>query len=415
MTHIINLQVENIGGAENIQLSPKGKSVTIGGPNRAGKTSAIRGLIAALGGKELLPSDPVRHGAEGGRVVVELPEFIVRLDVSPDRSTRLRVETTDGARFTSPQKMLDKLFGNLSFDPGVFRSMEDRKRKAILMQLTGLDFADLDRLEKDGETDRAYKKKRAADLESVGKSLPADPEAPAERLDISAILKEIGEVGKYNQEITTANFRKNQLLNSIKTKKEEIAELEERIADLKHWIFDSETQIENGKEMSDAMPIDMSALQNKLSQAETLNQKFDRQEKRKQVITEWKAMRDEVENAENYIKSVRKQRADRLAAAKFPIEGLAFAEGDVSYNGIPFAQLSESEQWEVSTAISFALNPRGIVFMGNCGGLDKASRERVRQRASAAGVQLFLEVVDDAQDVQVLIEEGKVTANRLET
>lgn len=81
----------------------EGQSVTIGGPNRAGKTSAIRGLVAALGGKELLPEDPVRHGAEAGRVVVELPEFVVRLDVEPDRSTRLRVETLDGARFTSPQ------------------------------------------------------------------------------------------------------------------------------------------------------------------------------------------------------------------------------------------------------------------------------------------------------------------------
>lgn len=414
MTHIINLQVDNIGGAESIQLSPKGKSVTIGGPNRAGKTSAIRGLIAALGGKELLPSDPVRHGAEGGRVVVELPEFVVRLDVEPDRSTRLRVETLDGARFTSPQKMLDKLFGNLSFDPGAFRAMDSRKQKEILMELTKLDFSDLEHQEKAAEADRAYKKKRAAEFEAVGKSLPNDPNAPASPPDLDALTKELETTLDNNRAAQAQNDRIDEIRNKLCEHNTELARLEQEIR------F-NETQLRKlDAELTEILAapccsIDQEPVLAKIRNAKAQTQAYEQQQKRKETIEKYRDAKGLVEAVEKLIKAIREEKAARLAAATFPIEGLGFDDIGVTYNGIPFAQLSESEQWEVSTAISFALNPAGIVFMGNCGGLDKASRERVRQRAAAAGVQLFLEVVDDQQDVQVLIEEGKVTANRLET
>ena len=64
-------------------------------------------------------------------------------------------------------------------------------------------------------------------------------------------------------------------------------------------------------------------------------------------------------------------------------------------------------------AIGFGLNPKGIVFMRNTGGLDKKNREAMRELAKQLGVQLFLEVIDDAEDVQILIEEGKVKEDRL--
>lgn len=160
--------------------------------------------------------------------------------------------------------------------------------------------------------------------------------------------------------------------------------------------------------------IDQEPVLAQMRNAKAQAQAYDQQQKRRETIEKYRDAKGLVEAVEKLIKAIREEKAARLAAATFPIEGLGFDDVGVTYNGIPFAQLSESEQWEVSTAISFALNPRGVVFMGNCGGLDKASRERVRQRAAAAGVQLFLEVVDDQQDVQVLIEEGKVTANRLE-
>lgn len=412
MTHIIQCKVENIGGAKQIEFAPKGETVTIGGPNRAGKTSAIRGLVAALGGKQLLPEDPVRHGAEAGRVVVELPEFIVRLDVEPDRSTRLRVETLDGARFTSPQKMLDKLFGNLSFDPGAFRAMDSRKQKEILMELTKLDFSDLDHQEKAAEADRAYKKKRAAELEAVGKSLPNDPNAPTSPPDLDGLTRELQTILDNNRAAQAQADRIKEIRNQLCEHNTELVRLQEEIRfnELELRKLDAELTAILAEPccLIDQEPV-LAQMRNAKAQA----QAYDQQQKRRETIEKYRDAKGLVEAVEKLIKAIREEKAARLAAATFPIEGLGFDDVGVTYNGIPFAQLSESEQWEVSTAISFALNPQGIVFMGNCGGLDSQARQRVRERAAVAGVQLFLEVVDDQKDVQILIEDGTVKESRI--
>jgi DNA repair ATPase RecN len=413
MTHIIQCSVENIGGAELVEFAPHGQTVTIGGPNRAGKSSAINALVAALGGKSLLPADPVRHGAESGTVRIELDQFLVTLEVDADRSSKLKVESKEGARYQSPQAMLDRLFGGLSFNPGAFRSMEDKKRKAVLMQLAKLDLSDLDAAEKAAETDRAYKKKRAAELEAVGKSYPADPQAPAARIDVSALLAEVGKAQQHNAEIEKVIFTHRQLCKQVAEKQEQVAELKERIEELEDYILDAHTRLANMVEVANSPLIDLGELQAKISNAELLNRKFDQHQAREKIIADWKAIKSQVNQAEDQIDAIRQDRANRLAAAPFPIEGLGFSDGDVTFNGIPFAQLSESEQWEVSTAIGFALNPKGILFMSASGGLDAKARDRIRARAAAAGVQLFLEVVDDQKDVQVLIEEGKVKEIRL--
>lgn len=414
MTHIIQCSVENIGGAELIEFAPHGQTVTIGGPNRAGKSSAINALVAALGGKALLPADPVRHGAPGGTVRIELDEFSVNLEVEPDRSTKLRVETKEGARFPSPQAMLDRLFGGLSFNPGAFRSMEDKKRKAVLMQLAKLDLSDLDAKEVAAGEQRAYKKKRAAEIEAVGKSFPADPNPPAAREDANSIIKAIAEAQEINIQITRDKARIGSVERIISEARQEKDDLLERLEDLNARIEAYESEAAQLKESLSKRPgVDLSDLKLRLNACEEINNRFDANEKRSKLISDFKAARAEAKAADDLVEEVRKQRADRLAAAKFPIEGLGFSDGDVTFNGIPFAQLSESEQWEVSTAIGFALNPKGILFMSASGGLDAKARDRIRARAAAAGVQLFLEVVDDQKDVQILIEEGKVKEIRL--
>lgn len=158
---------------------------------------------------------------------------------------------------------------------------------------------------------------------------------------------------------------------------------------------------------------DAERLHKTISDADFLNKKFRHNASIKELQADLGKLNTEQAAREKKLEALQAQKLERLKAAKFPIEGLSIIGEVVVYNGIPFDQLSESEQWEVSTAIGFALNPKGIVFMKNCGGLDKKSRERVRARAAASGVQLFLEVVDDAEDVQIVIAEGKVLENRL--
>ena len=57
---------------------------------------AALALEAALGGKDMVPADPVRHGADDARIELDLGEIIVRRIIKPDRSTSLVVTNADG-------------------------------------------------------------------------------------------------------------------------------------------------------------------------------------------------------------------------------------------------------------------------------------------------------------------------------
>ncbi|NGZ99664.1 hypothetical protein G5V59_02720 [Nocardioides sp. W3-2-3] len=51
-------------------------------------------------------------------------------------------------------------------------------------------------------------------------------------------------------------------------------------------------------------------------------------------------------------------KADALAKATFPVDGLGFDDDGVTYQGVPFAQASSAEQIRVSLAMAMSLNPQ---------------------------------------------------------
>lgn len=199
MTQILSLSVQNILGAESIEFRPDGKSVTIGGANGEGKSSAIWALVMALGGKGQIPEKPVHDGEEFGVVAIELDKFHVHLEISKDRKQKLVVTAADGAKYQSPQALLDKLFGGLSFDPGGFMAMEPAKRFETLRNLVDLDLSDLKTEFETIYTERRDVGREVKTLEGkiAGQELFAD--APAEEIDIAASMKELEELQAKNR------------------------------------------------------------------------------------------------------------------------------------------------------------------------------------------------------------------------
>ena len=119
---IISLSASNVKKLSAVEIVPKSNLVQITGKNGQGKSSILDSIWWALGGTKNIQSQPVRNGEEQAIIRLDLGSLVVTRKIGKGES--LTVENAEGARFQSPQSMLDALLGELTFDPLAFSKMK---------------------------------------------------------------------------------------------------------------------------------------------------------------------------------------------------------------------------------------------------------------------------------------------------
>ncbi len=61
---IIGLKVENIKKVKAVEITPAEPIIKLSGDNGAGKSSILDSIAYAIGGKRLIPDDPIRKGED---------------------------------------------------------------------------------------------------------------------------------------------------------------------------------------------------------------------------------------------------------------------------------------------------------------------------------------------------------------
>src|ERR1700678_3034713 len=124
---ILGLYAENVKRLKVIEITPDGHLVQITGENENGKTSIFDAIWWALDGMSNVQKRPIRDGEDQAIVQLKLGDKAVELVVTrtfqrtPEGfDSKLKVEAADGSGFNSPQAMLDKFLGALTFDPLAF-------------------------------------------------------------------------------------------------------------------------------------------------------------------------------------------------------------------------------------------------------------------------------------------------------
>jgi hypothetical protein len=114
---IIKFTAENIKRLRAVEITPDGTVQVITGKNAAGKSSVLDAIWLALGGGTASKSTakPIRAGQDNAHVRLDLGDLVVTRTWAGDKTT-LKVESQDGAKYSSPQGVLDSLVGRLSFD-----------------------------------------------------------------------------------------------------------------------------------------------------------------------------------------------------------------------------------------------------------------------------------------------------------
>lgn len=212
---ILSLEASNIKRLTAIHITPKGNVVTLTGANGAGKSSVLDAIWYALAGKEAICDQPIRVGEASAKTVLHIGNgsgkvaFVATRKLSAT-GTSIVLEDADGRPQTSPQTILDKLIGNLTFDPIEFVRMNGKEQLETLRKLVGLDFTAQDVQRKLLYEDRTQanrdKERTAAQLAA----LPFDPSAPKEKVSVEALVSQLSE-----QEATNRAYE--QVMKSIQS------------------------------------------------------------------------------------------------------------------------------------------------------------------------------------------------------
>lgn len=419
---IIKLVSENFKGLKAIEIEPDTNFQIISGKNAQGKTSVLDSIWAAISGKAALKGTdkPIRDGADQAVVRVDLDDIVVTRKWKGDKTT-LEVTAKDGAKYNSPQTMLDNLVGRLSFDPLSFSNLDSKKQKEALQELVGVDFSKLDAERKGLYEERTFINNDAKKLEGALSEIPfTEKDTPADELSASAVLSEITAIHNKNranaaqrnelERFRTEATRCNEEIKSIEI---ELTLLQQKLANKKESYA---AMCESGKALKSEVEAlvdgDTASLEEKLQNIETLNKSIRHHKNRLRIQDEIAECKKSSEFLTKKMADIDQLKSDTLQSANFPIAGLSFDEDGITYNSIPFKQCSAAERLKVSMAMAMSLNPQLRVIRILDGSLlDSDNLALIQQMAQDQDYQVWIEIVDDSGKVGIQIEDGQVKEN----
>lgn len=407
---IVKLEASNVLRLRAISITPEGDLIVIGGKNGQGKTSTLNAIEIALGGKRSIPSKPVREGEDSAYTVCDLGDLIVKRVFKADGSSTLTVESQDGARYRSPQAMLDKLVGDLTFDPLEFVRKDGKEQLEMLRALAGVDLAEFDRQREELYSERKSVNKEARDLEAKLRTMESFPDAPAEELSVAELVAEYEtaqqekrELDARREKIKTVTAAIEKLKVAIETKRAELGSMEDKLELAQSGLEASKQQLAETPEPA------VEEIQERLRGAEETNQQVRANQDRENAETELESKRAKAKELTAAIELVDRDKVEAIQAANLPVKELSFNESGVLFNGMPFDQAGGAEQLRVSMAMGIALNPKLRVLLIRDGSLlDEDSLRAIAQMAAENDMQVWLERVGEGEEVSVVIEDGQV-------
>lgn len=412
---IVRFSAEDVLRLKAVEITPAGDLVVVGGDNDAGKSSVLNAIEMAMGGAAATPEEPVRRGKKAGKVVVDLGEIVVTLVVGRNTGRKLVVTAKDGTALKSPQAVLDGFWSALTGDPMAFERMEGREQAETLRTMIGLDVSDLDGLRAKAYAERTEVNRSVDALRvKVDQCPPYATEFDVE-VSVSGLADELEAAGRLADAARKAQAQADKAQEALQSARNEMTTLRKRLADLEAAepeLVDQAGALAMAAAEAQAAVPDEAAIRARLKEAESVNAQVRNNRQRAQAEAMLQEERKASERLTRKIEELDSAKADRLAAAQFPVEGLGFNdEGLVTVDGIPFAQASTSDRIRISVAIALARKPRLRVLLVRDGSLLGPKKLEILARMAAeAGVQVWLEMLQQEPDARttVFIEDGTV-------
>lgn len=411
---IIKLTAENIKKLTAVEITPDGAMVVISGKNGAGKSSVLDAIYWALAGVKTIDKQPIRDGEEKASIKLDLGEIVISRKFTA-AGTTLTVTTAEGAKFPSPQKMLDDLIGAIAFDPLKFNEMPAKEQVKLLSELASLDinFDEIEAKNKADYDERTVINRQGSELKAriAGHKESLGDVAPdAVKKDVVALTEKLGEMNRIINERERLENSYNVSVGILKNHETKVAELEAELTKEREIVISCAQHVKEKATERDAIILPSSeereAIKAEIASAESFNENI----RKRDMIAEEQARLDDLKEQANKLtermetRTANAQKA--VAAAQMPVDGLMLTSDGVTYNGIPFEQINSAEKLKISTAIAMALNPKlRVIRIERGNDLDEDGLRMLGEIAAENDFQVWVEHIGK-EPMSFHIEDG---------
>lgn len=412
---ITSFEAENVKRVKAVQLSPAADGLTvIGGRNGQGKTSVLDAIAWALAGNKRRPSAAKREGAAGDpRMRVELSNGLV----VERKGEAGRLKVSDPAGGKSGQALLDSFVGQLALDLPRFMAMNDADKAAELLKIVGVggELAELEAREEADFNRRLAIGQLARQKRGAAEELPSYPDAPAEPVNASELIREQQAILARNGENQRKRGEATRLEASYRAAVDEAANLRERIATLTESLRKTEeresalyadllTARKTAEQLADESTAEIEA---SIAAIDEVNAKVRANAAKAEAEAEAAGLEGQYADLTARIEAVRAEKRALLEGAGMPLPGLSIDAGRLSYNGRLWDSMSGSEQLMVATAIVRRLKPEcGFVLVDKLEQMDPQTLAEFGAWCEAEGLQVIGTRVGTGDECSIVIEDG---------
>lgn len=399
---INELQIENVKRIKAVKLEPTPNGLTIvGGRNNQGKTSVLDSIAWALGGDRFKPSQANREGS----VVQPYLKITLSNGIVVERAGKnssLKVIDSNGNK--GGQQLLNEFIESFALNLPKFLQATANEKANILLQIIGVGdrLVELEHAETEKYNERhtigqiAQQKKKYADEMTFYEGVPSEP--------ISA-----SELIKQQQEILYTNAQNQK-------KREHLSELREK----KHLLEDELNRVNADLELAELSAADLvdrstAELEKNIEQIDKLNIKIRSNLDKERAEESAHDFQAQYETLTAELEKIRADKKKLLDNADLPLPELSVVNGEITYKGMKWDNMSGSEQLKVATAIIRKLNPEcGFVLVDKLEQMDTETLQEFSQWLESEELQVIATRVGTGDECSIIIEDG-YSVNQNET
>lgn len=406
--NVQTVKIKDFKILKDLEAEVAGNHILLIGDNGVGKSSFIQFIEIALGKQTNVPLNAKGHG-----------EVVFQKDGQP---ITFKVDFRDGKPYIkvsgkgisidNKKGAIAELVGALDFniDEFVELSKTTAGRREQVKQFKSFLPADIvegiAKFEADVNNDMEERKQLNVEIKKLKGSLALStlyslPDSellkfqPVDTVEVMAELKAANEKNDKRAKVENGIEQRKALM---KSKLDEITQLQEKIDKLNAEIGAADKEVKDGLAWLKANPlITTTALENTISEAGQVNQKAEQAKthlaERKKLAT----LEEEAGELTAKIESSKEAIAIAIRDMEGPIEGLSFDDETLIYKGVPVSPdtLSTSEVMELGIRLKMAENPElGILFIQRGESLGAERLQLIRELADAEGWQIIMEQVE---------------------